>query len=72
MKKRRIKLSAKNPRRKATFLTLQRQHFQQLLEHSPEIRAVILAQEAERDPTRAPFPDSSAHSFPPHLPQASS
>jgi ATP-binding cassette subfamily B protein len=30
------------------FLTLQRQHFQKLLDHSPEVRAAILAQEADR------------------------
>jgi ATP-binding cassette, subfamily B, bacterial len=31
-----------------TFLTLQRQHFQRLLDHSPEVRAAILAQAEER------------------------
>jgi ATP-binding cassette subfamily B protein len=30
------------------FLCLQRQHFQNLLERSPEVRAAILAQETER------------------------
>jgi ATP-binding cassette subfamily B protein len=30
------------------FLTLQRQHFQNLLDRSPEVRAAILTQEAER------------------------
>ena len=38
------------------FLTLQRQHFQKLLAHSPEVRTAILAQEAER--TSAPFAQS--------------
>ncbi|MEY2879728.1 MAG: hypothetical protein RLZZ15_2108, partial [Verrucomicrobiota bacterium] len=35
------------------FLTLQRNQFQRLLDHSPEVRAALLAQEAER--TSAPF-----------------
>jgi ATP-binding cassette subfamily B protein len=30
------------------FLTLQRKHFQNLLDQSPEVRAAILAQEAAR------------------------
>ncbi len=33
------------------FLTLQRNHFQNLLDNSPEVRAAILAQEAERSTT---------------------
>jgi ATP-binding cassette subfamily B protein len=37
------------------FLTLQRQHFQALLDRSPELRAAILAQESERSKTTAPF-----------------
>jgi len=39
-----------------TFLTLQRQHFQNLLDHSPEVRAAILAQEAERSNPSFPLP----------------
>ncbi len=31
-----------------TCLTLTRQHFQGLLDHSPEVRAALLAQESER------------------------
>jgi ATP-binding cassette subfamily B protein len=44
-----------------TFLTLQRHHFQNLLDHSPAVRAAILAQEAARlaspnaNLTAAPF-----------------
>ena len=36
------------------FLTLQRNHFQNLLDHSPAVRAAILAQEAER--SASPYP----------------
>lgn len=45
------------------FLTLQRQHFQHLLDRSPEVRAAILAQEAERAPTLSPFTGPSAAPF---------
>lgn len=42
------------------FLTLQRQHFQKLLDHSPEVRAAILAQEADR----RLLPSQTTGSFP--------
>lgn len=49
------------------FLSLQRNHFQNLLDSSPEVRAAILEQEAERAPvtnaTSAPFSFSSATPF---------
>jgi len=49
------------------FLSLQRNHFQNLLDASPEVRAAILEQEAERAPvtnaTSAPFSFSSATPF---------
>ena len=43
------------------FLTLQRNHFQNLLAHSPEVRAAIRAQEVER--TSAPFPSQTTAPF---------
>jgi ATP-binding cassette subfamily B protein len=45
------------------FLSLQRQHFQKLLDHSPDVRAAILAQEAERSAT--PYPAGTIASFSP-------
>jgi ATP-binding cassette subfamily B protein len=37
------------------FLTLQRQHFQHLLDQAPAVRAALLAQEAQRAATVTPF-----------------
>ena len=43
------------------FLTLQRNHFQNLLDHSPAVRAAILAQEAER--SASPYPSQTIAPF---------
>jgi ATP-binding cassette subfamily B protein len=43
------------------FLTLQRNHFQQLLDRAPEVRAALLAQEAAR--SAAPFAGSTLAPF---------
>lgn len=46
------------------FLTLQRNHFQNLLDHSPDVRAAILTQEAERSSTPYPSATTAPFSFP--------